>query len=74
MGLREDAERNRLALIDQLYDQWRGRYMLRVLRRGKWIDVSTMHKLEAIEYQCKPDESLGIIDPGQDSPNPLNLG
>ncbi len=63
MGMREDAERNRLALIDQLYDQWGGHYC--VLRLDpfdhRWKADHDLTKAEAIEYKPGPDEALGLV-------------
>lgn len=61
MTLAQDAERNRLALIDQLYDHWGGYYILRRLIDGHWCDVRALDKDQAIAQRLAGDEALLIV-------------
>lgn len=65
MTLAQDAERNRLALIEQLYDRWGGYYVLCRLLDGQWHDVRPLSKSEAIVYRLRGDEAVEIIAPGR---------
>ncbi len=61
MTLAQDAERNRLALIDQLYDQWGGHYLLQRLIDGQWHNLRALNKRQAIAHHLRDDEALEIV-------------
>jgi hypothetical protein len=42
----------------QLYDDWRGCYVLRRLFMGAWQDVRTLERDEAAVYRTRADEAL----------------
>jgi hypothetical protein len=55
------AATNRLALIDQLYNQWHGHYVLvqRIAGVRQWMRPLT--QAEAIEYRLQKNETLEVI-------------
>ena len=55
------AANNRSRLVAQLYDDWRGHYMLQQLIGGVYCDVRQLSRDEAMRYRCAEDESLLIV-------------
>lgn len=60
MTLIADAERNRLSLIAQLYDEWHGWYVVQHLFMGQYVDVRPLTRDEATAYKCKAGEALSV--------------
>lgn len=56
-----DSANMRSRLAVQLYDEWRGYYMLQQLVCGVWCDVRRLSRDEATRYRCRPDEALELI-------------
>lgn len=48
-------------LVHQLYDEWRGYYLLRRQVDGQCLDVRPLSRAEALTYRCAPDESLRLV-------------
>ncbi len=61
MTLAADAAANRAALIAQLYDDWRGHYIMRCIVDGAWIEVRPLDRAEALTYRLAADEALEIV-------------
>jgi hypothetical protein len=60
MTLNDDAASNRIALVVQLYADWRGWYMLRRVEFGRWQDVRPLSRDEALTYRTRPSEALEL--------------
>lgn len=60
MTLAADAERNRLALIAQLYDEWHGFYILQRLEVSVYVDVRPLTREEAVECRLAHGQALSV--------------
>lgn len=70
MGLKEDAEANRLKLIEQLYDQWHGYYQVYEFVAVAYEPRSILSKQEAIDWK-NPDPNLytlAVVHPYRSKP------
>lgn len=68
MNLVIDAERNRLALIAQLYDEWSGWYVVQRIEAGVYVDVRPLSRDEAVAYRLASDEALSARWPQDTTP------
>lgn len=61
MTLSSDAAANRIACIEQLYDDWHGRYILQRIEAGAYVDVKPLSRDEALTYRTANDEGLKLV-------------
>lgn len=55
------AAANRIACVAQLYDDWRGYYILQRIVGGAYVDVRQLSRDEAMTYRTKKDETLRLV-------------
>lgn len=61
MTLAAAAAANRIACITQLYDEWRGFYVVQRLDGGVYVDVRPLARDEAMTYRTQSGEVLKIV-------------
>lgn len=60
MTLAADAAANRISCIAQLYDDWRGHYIVQRIDGGVYVDVRPLDRDEAMTYRTRVDEVLRL--------------
>lgn len=63
MTLTADAAANRIALVAQLYDDWRGHYIVQRIDGGVYVDVRHLSRDEAMTYRTQSNEALELVWP-----------
>ena len=58
--MNDAAAANRVALVEQLYDEWHGYYVLQRLDGGTYVDVRPLSRDEALTIRPAPDEALEL--------------